>query len=95
MCRVLQYVQCQLPRGGGGQVHNMPRGGARLHSCELQGASLMYLIFYSKQEVRRGFGVLGFEHLIEDIFNYDPNTNETLVTNFCHKLLNDHENLFD
>lgn len=38
---------------------------------------------------------MSFEHLIEDIFNYDPNTNETLVTNFCHKLLNDDENLFD
>ena len=38
---------------------------------------------------------MSFEHLIEDILNYDPNTNETLVTNFCHKLLNDDENLFD
>ena len=26
---------------------------------------------------------MSFEHLIEDIFNYDPNTNETLVTNFA------------
>ena len=38
---------------------------------------------------------MSFEHLIEDIFNYDPNTNEILVTNFCQKILNDHENLFD
>ncbi len=37
---------------------------------------------------------MSFEHLLEEIFNVDPNTNETLVTSFCHKLLTNADDLF-
>ena len=37
---------------------------------------------------------MSFEHLIEDIFNIDPDVNDTLVSNFCYKLLNDDNDLF-
>jgi hypothetical protein len=36
-----------------------------------------------------------FEHILEDIFNVDPQINENLVINFCDKLLTKHDNLFD
>jgi hypothetical protein len=38
---------------------------------------------------------MSFEHLIEEIFNADENINDSLVTNFCQKLLLNDENLFD
>jgi hypothetical protein len=38
---------------------------------------------------------MSFEHLIEDIFKSDLNTNDLLVTNFCTKLLNDSDDIFD
>jgi hypothetical protein len=45
--------------------------------------------------VQRLFNLdMSFEHLLEEIFNIDPNINDTLVTTFCQKLLNDNDDLF-
>jgi hypothetical protein len=38
---------------------------------------------------------MSFEHLIEDIFKSDSNTNDLIVTNFCTKLLNNSDDIFD
>lgn len=38
---------------------------------------------------------MSLEHLLEHIFNSEASINETVVINFCHKLLKNDFNLFD